>query len=439
LNLVEKYTLQSVSFKPLLNTPCKVKDCSKEISCKGFCKKHYNDFFKNRRDFEGNCINGYTPKIKNAKCRFPNCNTVGNKKNCLRKGLCNKHRKWAEKKIIDFKTCEILDPSRIPKEKEWFHCKIPKCLGKHKALGFCSNHYRSYKYHKTIDKDGRKIGFKLTYDKNSKCKVINCSNKGRFVRGFCRLHYRQFTDKIIDQDGLKLNGLKRIYKYPKNALCKGEGCKNKPSQNWFCNSCSSKIKFGSLTSEGKKTEKHIFKNVGKKCLEKKCNNLARTKGFCMKHYNIRRYPKQYPLYKNVGQKCTITGCKEKAYCRAMCGKHYRKKIREEKGLNTKTYLNKDSVCRVDSCSNKAYSKMLCLSHYSFFTRNSNKEYVSNIDLKLPNFIKNNIIVNKKLCQSIGCKRDANISGLCTDHFLYFKSNKPNDLDILKSKILVKND
>jgi len=428
LNLVEKYTLQSVSFKPLLKTSCKVKDCTKDISCKGFCKKHYNDFFKNRRDFEGNCIKGYLPKIKNAKCRFPNCGTVGNKKNCLRKGLCNKHRKWAEKKIIDFHTCEILDPKRIPKEKEWYHCKVSKCLGKHKALGFCSNHYRSYKYNKTIDKNGHKIGFKLTYDKNSKCKFLGCTNKGRFVRGFCRLHYRQFTDKIIDQDGFKLNGLKRIYRYPEGAKCRGEGCLNKPKQNWFCNSCSSKIKFGSLTSDGKKTEKHIVKNKGKRCSHRGCKIEAKTKGLCMSHYNKMRYPKQTPIYKNVGHKCTISGCNKKAYCRAMCISHYSKQKRIDKGLNVKGLnvkgkLNKDSFCRVDCCENKAYSKMLCSAHYSYFVRRKELEIIQDTSRNIQNILKNNIIINKKLCKAVGCKKEPTQNNLCSNHFSYFEKLK----------------
>lgn len=437
LSLVGKFTLQSVKFEKVelvKHTSCKVSNCFVKVSSKGFCKKHYNDYFKKRRDFEGNCINGYVPKVKNKKCRFPGCSTVGTKSNSLRKGLCNKHRKWAEKKIIDVNTCEIIDPERIPKGRSWYHCTVSGCLGKHKAKGFCSNHYRSYKYHKTIDSEGKKIGFRLTYDKNSKCKFLGCTNKEKFVRGFCKLHYRQFKDKIIDQDGFKLNGFKRIKKYPENAVCRGEDCTNKPSQNWFCGTCASKIRNGSLTSDGKKTSKHITKNKGMKCSDKKCKNPARVKGFCMKHYNEMRYPKKLQIFKNVGQKCTIPGCSDKAYCRAMCSKHYRKTIRQEKGLNVKEFLNKESFCRVAECENKAYSKMLCSAHYSFLTRNNEKEYLDKIFTKVPNFIKVNYVINKKLCQTIGCSKEPSIDGLCAKHFLYFKKNKPDDLKILQNKL-----
>lgn len=183
---------------------CKVKHCSTKNHCKGFCRSCYNKFYKGRIDLEGNPIGDYVPKLKKTVCRFPNCGHVGTSKSCLRNGLCNRHRKWAEKGIINKDTCEILLPNKMPKVMGgYIHCKISGCLNKHKAKGFCVNHYRSFLIYKTIDKDGRFIGKRKMYDyKQDKCWVRTCTRKGRLSKGFCMYHYGLFKKGYYSEYGM---------------------------------------------------------------------------------------------------------------------------------------------------------------------------------------------------------------------------------------------
>ena len=174
---------------------CKVEDCRSRSHCKGFCKSHYNKWYKNKIDDNGNPINGYQPLA--TVCRFPKCEKT--RKDHLRNGLCNKHRKWAEKGIIDKDTCEILDESRIPEGRKYIHCSISGCLGKHKAHGLCNKHYRAWKVQKSIYKDGTiayGVREKYDYSKRQSCRVRECTRiidgkhrSRRLVKGFCSYHY----------------------------------------------------------------------------------------------------------------------------------------------------------------------------------------------------------------------------------------------------------
>jgi len=312
-----------------MTSECKVLDCKSKKLAKNFCKKHYSDWFHQRRDFEGNPINGYKPLAK--ECRFPKCGTKGSKKNSLRNGLCNKHRKWSEKGIINPENCEIIDPERLPKLKEWLHCKMPKCIKKHKAKGFCSNHYRSFIIYKTIDIKGNHIGKKRKYTYDSKCLVINCFKKDKLIKNMCKHHYTQYTKGIITQDGFKARDLKKIHKYPEGTKCKIPKCKNQAKLNWYCRSCNDKIRFGSLSPEGKLLGKVRFVNINKKCSKRDCNEPAYCRKLCKTHYSRDQYGYTGPSrFINVGKTCSLDNCEKPAAGRGMCSKHYREKLSLEK-------------------------------------------------------------------------------------------------------------
>lgn len=177
---------------------CKFEGCSKKHHSKGWCKKHYSDFYHGRMNEDGIYKEDYKPVIKGKTCRFPGCKSVGTKKNSLRSGLCNKHRKWAEKGIIDKETCEIIDPKRVPKQKEHIHCKVSGCLKKVRRNGFCEGHSSSYRA-RVIDINGNRMYGKRSfndYSKRPKCCVRTCdftatgeSRETRLVKGFCPYHY----------------------------------------------------------------------------------------------------------------------------------------------------------------------------------------------------------------------------------------------------------
>ncbi|MDB4330248.1 hypothetical protein N9948_00785 [bacterium] len=203
---------------------CKLEDCDKKHHSKGFCSKHYNDFYQKRMDERGVYVEGYKPVIKGRVCRYPECDRVGKAKDGLKRGLCSKHRKWATKGIIDLETCEILDPDRIPRQREYYHCKVKGCIRKHKAKGFCGVHYKSFKDFKTIDIDGKRLdGKKKFYDyKNEKCRVRTCtakingkSRETRLVKDFCPYHYDLHAKGHYNEFGQKIKDHKTKEEYNK--------------------------------------------------------------------------------------------------------------------------------------------------------------------------------------------------------------------------------
>ena len=192
---------------------CKLDRCKGISHCKGFCRPCYNKFYSGKIDEKGNPINGYVPLP--TKCRFPGCEKT--RKDHLRNGLCNKHRKWAERGIIDKDTCEILDESKVPRQKEYTHCKISGCLGKHKAKGFCRKHYVAFKVTKSIDENGKRLyGVREKYDytKVRKCCVRTCervidgkSRDRRLVKGFCAYHYQLHKKGYYNEFGMRIKEL----------------------------------------------------------------------------------------------------------------------------------------------------------------------------------------------------------------------------------------
>ena len=195
---------------------CKFQGCRNKHYTRGFCRKHATAFYKGKLDEDGNPLDGYKEKPLATYCRFPDCQKRGTAKQSLRRGLCNKHRKWAEKGIIDWETLEILKPDKVPKKRSIeVHvidgqqhvfrrkCVVEGCLKESRRAGFCTQHSSSY-YQGKRKKDGTPTYERKYYDyKKDKCKIDGCPAKlGRLVKGFCLYHYNNhFRTGYIDING----------------------------------------------------------------------------------------------------------------------------------------------------------------------------------------------------------------------------------------------
>lgn len=197
---------------------CKVEDCRRDHYTRGFCRRHATAFYKGHILEDGTLTDKYEPRPDASYCKYPECGVRGTAKNTLRRGLCNKHRKWREKGIID-EDCNILDPDRIPKTKTFeVHyddegkqhifrrkCVVEDCLEESRRAGFCKRHSSSY-YQGKRNKDGTPTYERQYYNyKKDKCKVEGCNHiqkNKRLVKGFCLYHYNNHYRKhLIDING----------------------------------------------------------------------------------------------------------------------------------------------------------------------------------------------------------------------------------------------
>lgn len=315
---------------------CKVTDCDIEVSCKGFCKKHYTNYFRGKRDIDGNIIDpNFTPRVR-KRCKYPGCP----KFKLQRWGMCNRHRKWAEKGIIDKDTCEVLIPEKLPREKATV-CKVKNCdRTDMKGHGFCRTHYVSWKYYKVINYSGERLRPIVRYGPDYQCPVNGCERGGPFKKGFCKFHYRQYKDGIIDFDGVKLRDFKKIPKYKDSQVCKAEGCSRKPRIKGFCAKHDYQFKQGYLNEKGKYIKEPPTRGL-KECTVEGCNDNHYSKGFCRLHYwrDKQGYLPPEERFKNKYQKCTKDDCDNDAYVRGMCVKHYyRWKRKVQKGIIQQEHL-----------------------------------------------------------------------------------------------------
>lgn len=242
-------------------------------------------------------------------CRYPECE----KTKTQRWGLCNRHRKWVENGFID-QQLNILKP--LPVVKRYSGCKIEGCTEKHRRNGFCRRHDCMYK-RGSIDLLGRRLKPIIRYRAGFGC--IKCGQTGKITKGFCKTHYNQFRKKQIDFDGNPLNPPKRIQKYAADDFCKLK-CGRRPRVRGFCENCWQKIARGSIDQTGKRLEPPLWKNKGKTCRDKGCNEPAHCRGLCSVHYS--RYKKPPRTFINFGKQCKAIGCVSGSHCRGYCIKHY---------------------------------------------------------------------------------------------------------------------
>jgi hypothetical protein len=189
---------------------CIVKNCkeTKHFS-KGFCRYHYNQFFKGWRDEKGNKTDAYKGLVNQelkytAKggycCLIKIC-----KRRPEKKGFCCKHYKWLRKGQCDEKGTILAGP-KIQRYNFEDKCKVIGCDVKPRKSGFCNKHYCAYRRGIYREDGGNSEAHKVTkrtYNKDFEC--IACGIKHvKFSLGFCKKHYNQYRAGLIDFFGKQI-------------------------------------------------------------------------------------------------------------------------------------------------------------------------------------------------------------------------------------------
>lgn len=92
----------------------------------------------------------------------------------------------------------------------------------------------------------------------------------------------------------------------------------------------------------------------KQCALEGCESVAKSKGFCLKHYQ-EQYRKKQQEKKKSGL-CMVDGCHVEVARGKYCTQHFN--IWTKFGRTTPV-----EVCKEDGCDSKVYAKELCRSHY----------------------------------------------------------------------------
>ncbi len=78
-----------------------------------------------------------------------------------------------------------------------------------------------------------------------------------------------------------------------------------------------------------------------------------------------------PQPAEVGKCCMIEGCQEPARARGLCSRHYQKQRYEEKRM---TQPKRGSgTCSVENCSEKVYANEMCSRHFMEWVRSRRKD------------------------------------------------------------------
>jgi hypothetical protein len=253
----------------------------------------------------------FCPSICRMCCRYPECKT----EKLQRFGLCNRHRKWVEKGIIDL---ELRVITEIPKKSYYRNevCKVSGCGQKPRRNFFCQKHSSQFKIG-SIDADGNRVKPIRIYPVGTECK--RCGDTGKIVKGFCKVHYNQFRKGQINEEGRQLVEPRRVSSYSDGEMCVVRSCRRRPRVRGFCASHAEAKRKGFYDADGRRLIDPISKNKGNKCLE--CDRDAVIKLLCPMHY-YRKYQARPKKLINKGKKCSSPDCSRNAACRGLCTLHY---------------------------------------------------------------------------------------------------------------------
>lgn len=101
-----------------------------------------------------------------------------------------------------------------------------------------------------------------------------------------------------------------------------------------------------------------------KCLVEACNLLARTRGYCRKHYQSHRRRGLLG-----GSICSIEGCERFSEARGFCGMHWKRWWNTSGDIDYAGNLRERILpCSVGGCESRAQARGLCHGHYTRWRR-----------------------------------------------------------------------
>lgn len=151
----------------------------------------------------------------------------------------------------------------------------------------------------------------------------------------------------------------------------------------------------------------------------KCDNPARTKGMCPRHYSqeLNGSKEQEPYGSKPSRECAVSHCSREArgYNEgSLCDTHYQIKWRgidpEERVLR-KDPARYDKRCWTPECPKRAATKGLCAYHYQRARQGK---------LEVPDSL--GITLNKP-CTFDGCGRISSTRGLCHSHYTQWQEGR----------------
>lgn len=112
------------------------------------------------------------------------------------------------------------------------------------------------------------------------------------------------------------------------------------------------------------------------CSIEGCENEAKKKGYCIKHYQrIRRHGDPHFTKIMIGiEQCIVEGCDKKPVGNGLCRTHYQRKY-VHGDENFLKHQPRAAQCSMDGCGNKVHAKNYCKKHYNRWKTHGDAGYV----------------------------------------------------------------
>ncbi|MEC2463826.1 hypothetical protein P9X10_02765 [Bacillus cereus] len=343
---------------------CKKSNCRKFDVLEGLCPKHYMEEFG-----VPNMESVTTPYDKledkaGTRCNIINCNElkeIGE--------YCSRHAILIQTDKLD----EAME--RIGLEK----CKAEGCNSWAKTEGLCGHHRHLFLvYGKVVTlKEHKEIS------PSSFCHKDDCLER-TYKEGYCKDHYTEYR--------------KTVRKVVRNKACKIEGCQSSYIHEGYCPKHYVE-KYGIPNMEGV-TTKYDRGNgrtgmLTDSCHIKHCNRQSETGNYCLKHaILIKEDMLQEDMERRGHVKCYAEGCNEIAKTKGLCVTHIdiKKKYGRILSRQERKEISSSYFCRVDGCLEKKVDSKHCEKHI-------------------------HIVEEKHRCCVDKCKGNIVAYGLCTNHYI----------------------
>jgi len=103
-----------------------------------------------------------------------------------------------------------------------------------------------------------------------------------------------------------------------------------------------------------------------RCKAEECDNVARTGGYCPRHYQqMRRHGRLTPEreYRKRGGVCGVEGCQELQIAKGCCFRHYQQMRRYGRLTPERERIYGRKGCSVPGCESEHSSRSYCKKHY----------------------------------------------------------------------------